>query len=97
MPRKHPHHRAYKDETREFLDGNRYDQEQMRCDVLYDEINEHYVCGFCLDDLSHSRMSATYGGDILPVRFFISRKTLKHLRNETCGMCGLPASRAFDD
>lgn len=93
MPKVHTSHRRSADELCD--DDNGYDQELMRCTVMYDEINEQYICGYCLDDFSFSQLHATYGGNILPIPTFRSRKTRKHLHNELCGICGLPASRAF--
>lgn len=74
-----------------------YDPEMTRCEVLYDERAEAYICGICLDDFSVSLLHDTYGGDLLPVPTFRSRKTMKHLHGALCGLCGLPASRAFDE
>lgn len=74
-----------------------YDYEMTRCEVMYDERAEAYICGVCLDDFTHSLLHDTYGGSLLPYRTFRSRKTMKHLRCVACMMCGLSASRAFDD
>lgn len=73
-----------------------YDPELRTIAVLYDEISRHYICAYCLDDFSFSQLHSTYGGDILPIPTFRSRKTMKHLHSEECGICGLPVSRGFD-
>lgn len=77
-------------------DDNYYDLDQHVCVVLYDERQDGYICGYCCDDFTHSQLHATYGGDILPMRIRRSNKTLKHLRDEECLLCGMSVGRSFD-
>lgn len=75
-----------------------YDGEYVKITLAYDEVSDGYICPYCLNDMSAgmSVLHNTYGGDILPKRIRIARKTLKRLRSIRCVMCDLPACRAYD-
>jgi hypothetical protein len=75
---------------------NKYDHEKHIVQVMYDEIADGYICGYCLDDYTHSQLHATYGGNLLPLRLSRTRKTMKHLHDEDCLICGLSVARSFD-
>lgn len=93
MPTFFPARRRRSEDTE---DDNNYDAELHQCRVLYDEIEDRYICAYCYDDFTHSQLHATYGGDILPRHIRRSNKTMKHLRYEDCLICGLSVARSFD-
>ncbi len=76
---------------------DRYDYSLSVADVLYDEIENGYICSYCRSDFTYSQLDATYGGDVLPNRLHHTRKTASTLRHENCLICDLPCDRFLDD
>jgi hypothetical protein len=76
---------------------DRYDNCLSISDVLYDEVEDGYICSYCRSDFTYSQLDATYGGDVLPNRLVTTRKTARTLHSEPCLICDLPCDRFLDD
>ena len=85
--------------------SNAYDQEDMTIAVIYDEIEDGYICAYCAEDLglnseeikTHQALLSEYeGGGLVPSAYIVKRKTRKTLSQHDCLQCELPVSRSFD-
>lgn len=83
---------------RHYTPQEKYDYRYMTTEIAYDEVQDGFICPFCLNDLhpSLSMMDNTYGGNASPLRIIRKRHTLKVLSKYDCLICDLPLSRCLD-